>query len=122
MSLVLICDPDMNRSRQNVQALQSHGHQVASSKGLAETLERVQGTSYKLLVLGLEALRPEDEGLWGTVEKLTFHLSVIGLHKQPSEAVCQAAARVRIAAVLPPTAPREVFLYAVEQTLRQNAW
>ena len=120
MASVIVCDYDEQKSLSHIEALRANGYAVVTSQRFNDALHENEQAGCQLLVLGLEAIKVEDEGLWGLVEKLTRQMPVIGLHDHPSEDMCQAAARAHIAAVLSRAASREVFMYAVEQLLRQK--
>jgi hypothetical protein len=116
MSSVIVCGYDENRTHSHVETLRANGYEVVTRPDLNEALR--QGC--QLLVLGLEAIKVEDARLWGLVGKLATRIPVIGLHDNPSEDICKAAAHANVAMVLPHTAPHEVFLYAAEQLMQRH--
>lgn len=121
MPSVIIYDLNESRQERHAEILREQGYEVVQSVGLAEALSQTAGINCRLLVLGMDALRPEDQGLWHLVAPLAAKTPVIALHHQLSQEVCETAARSRIAVVLPNSVSRDVFGYAVAQILRQQS-
>lgn len=121
MSNVIIYDSNQGRQARHAKFLREQGYEVVQSVGLAEALTQTANADCRLLVLGLDALQPEDTGLWHLVAPVAAKTPVIALHHQLSQEVCETAARSRIAVVLPNSVSRDVFGYAVAQILRQQS-
>ena len=120
MSNVIIYDPNESRQQWNTRLLQEQGHEVVTSSGLQEALDKTTSYECQLLVLGFDAMRAEDRGLWPQVRNLADTAPVIALHNRPSQETYEIAARLRIAAILPNSVSREIFAYAVEQAIRRQ--
>lgn len=120
MSSVIVCGYNENETPAHIEALRASGHRIVTSQGLRETFDPHEKQECQLLVLGLDAIHVEDAGQWALVEKLATRAPVIGLRQSLSEDICRAAAHAHIALLLPNSTPKEVFLYAAEQLLRQN--
>ncbi len=115
MSSVIVCCHNEKPTPAHIESLRANGHEVVTRQRLDDDEKQ----ECELLVLGLEAIKVEDARLWELVGKLAAKTPVIGLHDNPTEAICKAAAHAQVALVLPHSASREVFLYAAEQLLRQ---
>ena len=115
MSDIIVYCYNEKETPAQIEKLRANGHQVVLRQNLIDDEKK----ECQLLILGLDAMPVEDDASWKIVSNLAAKAPVIGLHANPTQELCQAAAHAKVSLVLPHSADQDVFLYAAEQLLQQ---
>lgn len=116
MARVMICDDDWATAKQLVAALRAAKHEATTCHHTMDVLREAINGQIDLIAFGLDM-----PGFGGTsaievIQELAPNVSLIGLHKRPSE-VMRTAAHARLAAVLPRPVAVDTFMYAIDRAI-----
>lgn len=116
MARVMICDDDWATANQLVAALAATNHEATTCQHTMDVLREAVNGQLDLIAFGLDMPGFVSTNAIEVIQELAPGVSIIGLHKRPSE-VLRTAAHASLAAVLPRPVAIDTFIYAVTRAL-----
>ncbi len=116
MARVMICDDDRAMADELVAALRAAKHEATTCRHTMDVLREAAAGSFDLIAFGLDMVGFGGASALEAINELAPHVSLIGLHKRPSE-IMRTTAHSRLAAIIPRPVSVTTFMYAVARAL-----
>lgn len=120
MARAIVCDDDEAMATRLVAALRAAGHDADMCRHTMDVLRGAADGQFDLIVIGLDMAGFGRTGAIEVLQELAPRVSIIALHRKPSEIIHAAAVTRGVAAVLPRSFSVSAFMYAVERALEQK--
>ena len=117
MARVIVCDDDETTATRLVAALRAAGHEAEMCRHTMDVLRGAADGQFDLIVIGLDMAGFGRTGAIEALQELAPGVSLIALHRKPSEIIHAAALTRGVAAVLPRPVSLNAFMYAVERAI-----
>ena len=117
MARIMICDDDQEVAAQLVSALRAARHEAMTCHHSMDVVRDAAEGCFDLIVFGLDMAGFGGTNAIEAINELAPEVSLIGLHKRPSE-ILRTPAHARLAAVLPRPVAINTFMYAVARALK----
>lgn len=117
MARIMICDDDKELAAELVSALCAARHNAMTCQHTMDVLRDAAEGRFDLIVFGLDMMGFGGANAIEAINELAPEVSLIGLHKRPSE-ILHTPAHARLAAILPRPVAINTFMYAVSRALK----
>lgn len=116
MARVMICDDDKTVADQLIAALRAAKHEATTCHHAMDVLRGAADGRFDLIVFGLDMVGFGGASAIEAICELAPEVTLIGLHKRPSE-IMRTPAHACLAAILPRPVSVTTFMYAVARAL-----